>query len=459
MENRQHEEVSQFQFSELLRKLEGLTERKSLIEQLRDKYFAALRTGDTDAAQSAIQEAKANNVEIFEDMPLGQLEELAAIQLLASQLKDSGLPDPAALARLKGEDRIALQDNLNLLNSAVDRLRELDARGGDARLDDATAKAKRWLRLDRAVADLILLRMMAIREYDREAGAILTQLETDMDVAGELKAEIEAARREHASWQNIRNKNGDNVTKLETIEQKVRSRISLTEQDLQWLANLAVDALPTPPGVLVRLLQPLRSGDAITIRVIPELPQEQRDFCLQMSRWWEQWRQTSETRSLDQVRRSLDDLVQPIFNKLSNPHAHAFPGAQEALLGWQTRLGQAQRLAVDLEELERGMFFSSDSESNRAVVRHMKTLIDTVPDEVYALFHNKWKQVFEGYVDSAKSGQGNSSEKEKAAVSTVLDEMCLEHTKYLDEKRRRGMEILDLLSKQPTRLSSPNGDY
>ncbi len=459
MENRQHEEVSQFQFSELLRKFEGLTERKSLIERLRETYFDALRTGDEDSARSAIQDAKAHNVELFEDMPLGQVEELAAIQLLAKQLKDSGLPDPAALASLKGEDPIALQEKLGLLTSVVTRLQELGGPEELAKLDDATAKAKRWLRLDRAVADLILLRMMAIREYDREAGAILTQLQADMDVANELKAEIGVARSEYVSWQNLRAGIADLVTRLEAIEQKVNDRSFVTDQDRQWLASLAVQARPTPPGVLVRLLQPLQSRDPITIKVSSELSQEQRDFCRQLSIWWEKWKQTSETRSLDQVKRDLEGLEQTVFNTLSKPSAYAFPGAQEALLGWQTRLGQAQRLAADLDELERGLYLSSDSESNRAVLRYMNRLVDIVPDEVYVLFHDKWKRVFEGYVNAAKNGQGNSSEKEKAALTETLDEFHREQTKRFGVKSRRGTDILDWFSKPSKLPSSPNGDY
>lgn len=459
MENRQHEEVSEVQFSELLRKLEGLTERKSLIEQLRDTYFNALRTGNQDAARSAIQDAKANNVELFEDMPLGQLEELEAIQLLAKRLKDSGLPDAAALASLKDEKPVELQEKLELLSSAVTQFQALGGAEGLAALDSATAKARRWLKLDRAMADLVLLRMMMPQQYDGEVEAILTRLTLEVDIAEELKSEIETAQTEYASWRDLRARHPGFVSRLEGIQQKVNNGSFIPDQERQWVANLAVQVHPTPPGVLIRLLQPQQSKDPIRITVVPELPKEQRDFCRQLSTWWEKWKQTSETRSPDQVRRSLDDLVQPIFNKLSNPSAYAFPGAQEALLGWHTRLGQAQRLAADLDELERGLYLPSNSESNRAVLRYMNRLVDIVPDEVYVLFHDKWMQVFVGYVNAAKSGQGNSSEKEKVVLSEALDEMDSAQKKRLREKHVRGKEILEWFSKSPNLSRSSNGDY
>jgi hypothetical protein len=474
-----------YEFRGLLDSVSQLQERRRRIEALRQMYVDALQAGDTATQTQVIADAGKEGVELFQHLPLSELNEVKQIEKLASTLAankevlDSGrnlvlLKDIDVAALLLKLDE--LQRTNRLLEAALiastavavnartqqRELADLDSSLGSesSKLGDLTGKAAALLVCARVQDTLLRLRTAPVTSYMQNApqwfqnadDALQPLLADSPDIGRALKDQLADARSQYGALARL--ESDDMVKKLRRIESTLDAGQAPSTDDVNWLDRLVQDNANLPP-VIVRLLA--RTGLA--------KPAESSRFGELSAKWWGEWQRisaqkgiiapTEKERLLGELDKSITDLKQS---------ANLTGTDLELWRLWRVRVGQAQEMAESLKPYLSHPAPVFDEQKYDPAWRVLGRWLEQAPDEVFCLFAGEWLDAHENLQSWNEEIINRRIAKEKKAKQQAMaDEMRARlapvrqsETERARKKQERGLALVRQMTESPKAGPNPS---
>jgi len=463
--------TSLFELKNLLSRIQDLQDRRKQIEELRDQYFQALGKNDAAAQRAVLQKADEAGVELFEDLPLSDVKEMAAVQDLAAQLRgdeaylrpyESALrlfhetpPDELRnslmeikriLAELGPELGKAVEERQKAQNAVNDltRLRE--------QLAKEIAEQRSLLAEARVVDALAALRAMSPETYTTQAAQQIQQAETALaDVApGErrdaLARDVQTAKTDARVWFNMLSSNPDLPERAGRIVARADQGLQIAADDLAWLDKLMRTDTPVS-GVLTRVAAAARCDNT------GRRSTDNSALAEAAATWWVTWHRWANAKWMEGnlPQNKVKDIT-AVFEqiKLFQSHDNLSQMDHELWLIWYRRVTQALTLARSLA------FLQPSAMRERLVLKEghpgplgfkpalhvLNDWLVRTDDEVFCLFEHEWNKAYDWLMQlpSAPSPAEDGVGGRKRAI----------------DKAARGREIVAWMIKTPQQPTPPN---
>ena len=473
------------EFRGLLDSVSQLQERRRRIEALRQMYVDALQAGDTAKQTQAIDDAAKEGVELFQHLPLSELNEVKQIEQLAITmaankgvleqsrdllaLKDVDvailLDKLGALQRANDALKLALAASVLVIGSAQERQRklaDLDAFLGTEsdKLGVLTRKVEALLVCARVQDVLLRLRTAPVTSYMQNApqwlqnaeGALQPLLADSPDTSRALKDQIADARSQYGAL--VRLQSDDMVNKLRRIESTLDAGQVPSAEDVNWLDRLVQDNANLPP-VIVRLL--VRTGQA--------KPAESSRFGELSAKWWGEWQRISEQKGImapTEKERLLGELDKSITDLKQS--ANLTGTDRELWRLWSVRVGQAHEMAESLQPYLSHPAPVFDEQKYDPAWRVLGRWLEQASDEVFCLFAGEWLTAHENLQSWNEEIINRRIAKEKKAKQQAMaDEMRARlapaqqsEKERASKKQARGLALIKQMTESPKAGPNPS---